>query len=64
MRILLLFLLTFTNFCFAQKSSVLHIDSIPKAGILLDKNWKWHAGDNPDFAKADFEDSKWEGIDP
>ena len=41
-----------------------HIDSLPKKGILLDKGWKWHAGDNPDFAKKDFDDSKWESIDP
>ncbi|MCP9770235.1 hypothetical protein EGI22_20210 [Lacihabitans sp. LS3-19] len=64
MRRLLLVLLIYTNFCFAQNRSEFRIDSIPKAGILLDKNWKWHAGDNPDFAKADFDDSKWEGIDP
>ena len=40
------------------------IDSIPQTGISLDKGWKWHAGDNPDFAKPTFDDSKWESIDP
>ncbi len=48
---------------FAQHAAF-RIDSLPKQGILLDKGWKWHAGDNPDFAKADFDDSKWESIDP
>ena len=47
----------------AQKEAF-RIDSIPTKGILLDKGWKWHAGDNPDFAKPDFDDSKWESIDP
>ncbi len=49
---------------FAQQSDVFRIDSLPQKGILLDKNWKWHADDNPDFSKADFDDTKWESIDP
>ena len=49
---------------YAQKSKPFQIDSLPKQGILLDKGWKWHAGDNPDFAKVDFDDSKWVDIDP
>ena len=46
------------------QNEIFRIDSIPSTGILLDKGWKWHAGDNPDFAKPDFDDSKWESIDP
>jgi signal transduction histidine kinase len=49
---------------FAQQSDVFRIDSLPAQGILLDKGWKFHAGDNPDFAKPDFDDSAWEPIDP
>ena len=69
MRYYLLLFLFISSFSFAQKSgvssnNVFHIDSLPVNGILLDKGWKWHAGDNPDFAKADFDDSKWESIDP
>ena len=56
--------LLFSLNSFAQKQEVFRIDSLPKEGILLDKGWKWHAGDNPGFAKADFDDSAWEGIDP
>jgi signal transduction histidine kinase len=48
----------------SAQNEVFRIDSIPTKGILLDKGWKWHAGDNPDFAKPDFDDSKWESIDP
>ena len=46
------------------KGAAFRIDSLPKQDMLLDKSWKWHAGDNPDFAKPDFDDSNWEGIDP
>jgi two-component system, NtrC family, sensor kinase len=48
----------------AQKVEPFKIDSLPKQGILLDKGWKWQAGDNPEWAKADFDDSAWESIDP
>ena len=54
------------QFSFAQvfRQAAFRIDSLPAEGILLDKGWKWHAGDNPDFAKPDFDDSAWERIDP
>ncbi len=64
MKRLIIFLWIFSNYCFSQKATIFKIDSIPKQGILLDKGWKWHAGDNPDFSKVDFDDSKWESIDP
>ncbi len=57
----LIFLFSFEIFA---QNEVFRIDSIPQQGILLDKGWKFHAGDNPDFAKPDFDDSKWENIDP
>ena len=59
--ILLVFIL---NIGFAQKSELFHIDSLPTKGVLLDKAWKYQAGDNPDWAKPDFDDSAWESIDP
>ena len=55
-------LISFT--VFSQNSDILHIDSLPTEGVLLDKGWKWHAGDNPDWAKSDFDDAAWESIDP
>ncbi len=45
------------------QSSVFEIDTLPTEGVALDSAWKWHAGDNPDWAKADFDDSNWEAID-
>ena len=58
------FFLFFSSHIFAQQSAVFKIDSLPNQGILLDKGWKFHAGDNPDWAKADFDDDNWEDIDP
>ncbi|MBL0110553.1 MAG: hypothetical protein IPP42_06715 [Saprospiraceae bacterium] len=60
-----IFLLTlFTLSLSAQKGEVFRIDSLPNQGILLDQGWRWHAGDNPDFAKVEFDDLAWESIDP
>ena len=58
-----IFLVTIHLGVLAQQE-VFRIDSIPTQGILLDKGWKFHAGDNPDFAKPDFDDTQWESIDP
>ncbi|MDX2306320.1 MAG: hypothetical protein NW226_26160, partial [Microscillaceae bacterium] len=64
-KILLCLLFLLLSFqIFAQKTEVFRIDSLPKDGILLDKGWKFKIGDNPEWAKADFDDSDWEGIDP
>ena len=64
MKQLTLFLLFFSLNTFAQKSEPFRIDSLSTEGVLLDKGWKFHSGDNPDFAKADFDDSTWTPIDP
>lgn len=59
-----LWLLLVSLRCFAQEAEAFQIDSLPKQGILLDKDWKWHQGDNPEWAKADYDDSDWEKINP
>ena len=64
MKHLTLILLLWSSFTFAQKSEVFRIDSLPKEGIVLDKSWKWHAGDNPEWVKAEYDDAGWEDIDP
>ena len=64
MKQLVLFLLFFSNSTFAQKSEIFHIDSLPTEGVLLNKGWKYQTGDNPDWAKPDFDDSAWKPIDP
>jgi signal transduction histidine kinase len=64
MKKTLLFLLLFPIYVFSQQREVFRIDSLPKEGILLNQGWKWHTGDNPEWAKADFNDAKWGDIDP
>ncbi|WP_428665643.1 ATP-binding protein [Runella sp.] len=37
---------------------------LPESGTPLQRYWKWHAGDNPAWAKPAFNDQKWASIDP
>ncbi len=62
MRYIVFFLLFLSIPIFAQKSDTIRIDSLPAKNIRLDKGWKWHAGDNADWAKKDFDDSAWDTI--
>ena len=64
MRNLIFCLLLFPLLAFAQKREVFRIDSLPEEGVLLNQGWKWHAGDNPEWAKAEYDDTNWEEIDP
>jgi hypothetical protein len=64
MRNLIFSLLLFPLLAFAQKREVFRIDSLPKEGILLNQGWKWHAGDNPDWGEVQYDDTKWERVDP
>lgn len=47
-----------------KSGTVIHIAQIPAEGILLDKGWKFHAGDNVAWAAPGFDDSGWQTIDP
>ncbi|HEY5464853.1 MAG TPA: ATP-binding protein [Hanamia sp.] len=49
---------------FAQDNEVFKIDSLPKQGILLDKDWKFMLGDKPEYANVDFDDADWKSINP
>ncbi len=64
MKKILLLLLVLPVYIFAQQREVFRIDSLPKEGVVLNKGWRWHIGDDPDFAKFNFDDSQWESIDP
>jgi signal transduction histidine kinase len=60
---LLLFLLCFLVESFSQDSAnVVHLTRLPPEGIILDKEWKFHAGDNPEWAKLDLDDKNWVSI--
>jgi two-component system, NtrC family, sensor kinase len=64
MRNLLFCLLHFPLLVLAQKREIFRIDSLPKEGVLLNQGWKWQVGDNPEWAKPEYDDSGWEPIDP
>ena len=48
--------------CIAQDSFRLEISE--NKGIVLDKGWKFQAGDSPEWAKTDYDDKLWESINP
>ena len=62
------FLLAFLspNNCFSQDSSayIFYLNKIPPDGVLLDRGWKFQIGDDPAYAKTDYNDNKWESINP
>src|SRR6187200_753324 len=64
--LLLSLILLLTDKCFSQESTqIVHVDSISvKRGMILDKGWKFHAGDNPQWGNVDFDDSSWQPINP
>ncbi|SFE68021.1 ATP-binding protein [Spirosoma endophyticum] len=48
----------------APAKSVFTIDSLPVQGIVLNQGWRWHEGDNLNWAKPDIDDQYWQAIDP
>ena len=58
-----LFLVAHQVYCFDSQNTRLIVDSINYEGILLD-NWKFHPGDNMDWAHPEFDDSTWGSINP
>ena len=50
----------------AQKISndTFYLSKIPEHGILLDKGWKFHAGDNAEWAGPGYDDSQWKNLNP
>ncbi|MCW3120267.1 MAG: hypothetical protein JWM28_4349 [Chitinophagaceae bacterium] len=48
--------------CITQE--IIKLDKTDKNGILLAKGWKFHAGDNLDWAKPALADNNWEDINP
>jgi len=64
---LLLLSLILAGKCFSQESAsqVFHLDSIPaQKGVVLNKGWKFHAGDDPQWAKVGYDDATWQPVDP
>lgn len=61
---LIIFLLFLFNTAFTWGQSIIAIDSLPSEGLLLNKGWKWSAGDNPEWANPEFDDSGWQEVNP
>jgi hypothetical protein len=60
-----LFLITcffITASSFGQE--VFQLQRVDQGEVILDKGWKFHAGDDPGWAKPGYDDSNWEKIDP
>ncbi len=64
--IVLFFIVVALPKCIAQEgdTAIFHLSKLPVEGVLLDKNWKFHAGDNMDWGKPGFNDNDWEDINP
>lgn len=62
----LLLIFLHANACLSQNASeeIFHLDKLPPEGILLNKYWKFHEGDNPDWAKIDYADKDWVLVNP
>src|SRR5215208_5414529 len=59
---LLLFSLTANEILSAQQ--VFIIDSVPESGYAIKTTWLFQNGDNPNYKTRNFNDSKWDTIDP
>ncbi len=57
-------LITCQFFSYGQQTGIFKIDSLPPTGILLDKEWKWHKGDNVEWAKQDNDSTGWNEVFP
>ena len=68
MKILIcIFLLALSaDHCFPQTLTAhgFLLNNIPTEGVLLDQGWKFHAGDNAEWANPDFNDQQWQPINP
>src|SRR4028119_2207846 len=62
----ILFIFLPFNDCFSQGSntSVFHLNKLTPEGVLLDKGWRFHGGDDPAWTNPEFDDSQWQIINP
>jgi signal transduction histidine kinase len=62
----ILFFFLFMGKVFSQKPSVriFNVDSLPVDGLVLNKEWKFHADDNLQYAQPGFDDGLWGDVDP
>ena len=63
---ILFFIFSIVANCFSQtiQNDTVRLSNLPPEGILLDKGWKFHEGDDTAWANPDFNDRDWQPIDP
>ena len=49
---------------FAQKNETFQLYGIGNEGVLLQRGWRFQPGDNPAFARPEYDDRRWQPIDP
>src|SRR5882757_7277863 len=47
-----------------KADTVIHLDSVGQLGTGLNDGWKFHPGDNMQWAEPALDDSKWQPIAP
>jgi signal transduction histidine kinase/DNA-binding response OmpR family regulator len=63
LSLLLWLSLSGSTVCVAQPA-ILRLERLPLVGIVLKQGWKWHAGDNSQWATPNYDDRNWIAIDP
>lgn len=48
----------------AWSQAVFRMDSLSQQGLVVDKAWKWHLGDKEEWARPEFDDSRWDTLNP
>ena len=62
--LVIIFFIPFVASAALKADSAFRLDSIPALGIVFDKGWKFHAGDDKNWSDPAFNDSSWQNIDP
>ncbi|RIV23825.1 hypothetical protein DYU11_12730 [Fibrisoma montanum] len=48
----------------AQESETFRLYDLGREGVLLQTGWRFQPGDNPDYARPNFDDRNWPTVDP
>lgn len=61
----MLFIIFLFPACITSFAQIFKLDSLPaQQPTYLTNGWKWHAGDNIEWAKKEVDDSQWENFNP
>ncbi|MCE7065199.1 ATP-binding protein [Dyadobacter sp. CY326] len=61
---MLMFVFNGSSWADSIPESVLRVNQLPPSGLLLDKGWRFQAGDEPDWARPEYNDRDWLPINP